>query len=191
MTRAVVHIVVILFFSVPALSQTANPADWLREINRDIWNPFLEGVRNYRDELYLGVHSRDYVRIDSANRFFLGRADYDDDTIKMMARYKSDGSTITMNVRFDERIVNGRLAFERGVNEVIMTDKNGASRKFYGRFHVVSRKEGDRWKMLTEYLPPETIGVNDFLSARAIDDFTPFLCYMPYPEKKLVCPPKR
>jgi ketosteroid isomerase-like protein len=186
MTRLLVVFVVLLGFQT-GLSQTPGPREWLAEIERDIWLPFMEGVRTYNDPKYLEVHSKDYVRIDPTNRFLLDRKDYDDDTVKMMARYKADGRVISITVRFEERIVDGKSAFERGINEFVITAKDGSSRKSYGRFQVVSRKENGKWRMLTEYFPPGQATSEQYLAAKAIGEYSAFLCYLPYPAKAPPC----
>lgn len=184
--KSTVAIAFLLVAVQSAFSQAAGPKEWLAEIERDIWLPFMEGVRTFNDSKYLDVHSKDYVRVDPASRLLLDRKDYDDDTVKMMANYKEQGRVISISVRFEDRIADGKSAFERGVNRVVMSSEDRTSRTFYGRFQLVSRKENGKWKMLTEYFPgPAT--AQDFDNASAIGDYSRFLCYMPYPQKKLQC----
>ena len=164
----------------PATAQT--PTAWLREINRDVWAPFTRGVTENVDSLYLAVHSRDYVRVQSSARLILDYTAYEDDSRPIMADLRARGTTLRLAVRFDERIANGHHASERGVVEVVSTDRDGTSRTFHTRFLVVSRKEGGTWKMLTEYHTTEggTVGAADFQRGRAMDDVEAFRCVRVY-----------
>lgn len=56
----------------------------------------------------------------------------------------------------------------------------------YGRFHTISRKEGDRWKILSDFAPggEEPPDEEDFRSTHDMNDVMPFRCYMTYPGKK-------
>jgi ketosteroid isomerase-like protein len=107
----------------------------------------------------------------------------------MMQRYREQGVQLSVEVRFEERIVDGRAASEKGISRVLFTDKDGKSRTYFTRFHTISRKEGSSWRVLTEYFPPpgDDLGEAQFLQAKAVDDTAAFHCYMPYPQKKLQC----
>lgn len=56
-----------------------------------------------------------------------------------------------MQVRFEERTTDGMYASERGVLRTILTDKDGGKRTGYARFHVISRKQADGWRIVTDY----------------------------------------
>jgi hypothetical protein len=172
-----------------AVAQGSGAARWLEEINRDIWVPFLDGVARNVDTLYLDVHSRDYVRIQEQGRLILSYDTYVDDTRTMMQQYHASGTRITMQVRFQERITNGQFASERGISRIVFATPNSEPRVFYGRFHAVSRREGGRWKILSDFAAAggEPPGEAEFLGAHDMNDVTPFRCYMRYPEKKTDC----
>jgi hypothetical protein len=175
-----------LVLSSAALAQSATDR-WFAEINRDIWLPFMEGVASDKERLYLAVRSKDYVRVQARGRVLLDHADYVDDTIKMMARYREQGARIVIDVRFEERIVDGKSASERGISRVSFKPREGEARISYGRFHTISRKEGDRWRVLTEYFAAEPATEKQFLEAKAPDDVSSFRCYLPYPERRQKC----
>jgi ketosteroid isomerase-like protein len=171
-----------------AAAQDASARRCLEEMNRDVWMPFMEGVRRDDESLYLRVRSKDYVRVASSDRFILGHADYVDDTVKMMRRYREQGTRLTIDVRFEERICDGRSASDKGISRVLFTAKDGTVRTYFGRFHTISRKEADAWRVLTDYFPPgNDVGEEQFTRARAVGDIADFLCYMTYPDKKLRC----
>lgn len=162
---------------------------WFAEINRDVWTPFTEGVRKDDSALYLGVRSTEYVRVQASGRLLLDYADYVDDTVKMMAGYRAQGTAIVIDVRFEERIIDGKSASERGIQRVLFTPKGGETRTFYTRFHTISRKEGGKWRVLTDYFPASTDPITEaqYAQAKALDDVASFRCHMRYPEKKQRC----
>jgi hypothetical protein len=186
-------VLVLLLLSVVTQQALAQGQDdqarrWLEEINQDVWMPFMEGVKKDDESLYLRVRSTDYVRVDPTHRFILNYADYVDDTVKMMRRYREQGTSVTIDIRFEERITDGQSASEKGISRVLFAAKGAEARTYYGRFHTISRKEDGKWRVLTEYFPPsDDVGETQFLGAKALDDVAEFLCYMPYPEKKLRC----
>jgi hypothetical protein len=168
-------------------AQEATSTKALKEINRDIWVPFMQGVAASEDALYLGTRSKDYVRVQANGRLILDHANYVDDTVTMMGRYRDQGAKVVLDVRFDERITDGRHASERGITRVIFTPKSGDARTSYTRFHVISRKEGAAWRVLTDYAPADSASEAEYQRAKAPDDVQEFRCHMPYPEKKLRC----
>jgi hypothetical protein len=84
---------------------------------------------------------------------------------------------------------NGVAASEKGVTRVLFSKKEGETRTFFSRFHTISRKENGVWRVLTDYAPESTadVGEEQFMRAKALDDFAEFRCYMPYPERKSRC----
>jgi hypothetical protein len=160
---------------------------WLMEINREIWTPFMEGVRTDVDSLYLRVRSRDYVRVQEDGRLILTYHDYVDDTRQMMARYREQGTRIAIDVRFEERITDGQTAFERGISRIVFSYSDGRTRTFFSRFRTISRKEGETWRVLSDTPALDSVGEVEFRTAKALDDVATFLCFRRYPEKELRC----
>lgn len=179
----------LLWSHAAAFAQNSSATKWLEEINRDVWIPFLAGVAQNDDSLYVHVHSRDYIRVQAEGRLILSYATYVDDTRAMMRQYAESGIGLSMQVRFEERIVNGQFASERGISKVVFAAEDGTARVYYGRFHTISRKEDGVWRILADYSPPasERVGEEEFTRAHEMEDVTPFRCYMMYPEKTLDC----
>ena len=135
----------------PTSAQEGQVRRWFEEINRDIWRPFMEGVQKDDESLYLRVRSKDYVRVQANGPLILTYADYVDDTVAMMRRYREQGVRLTIDVRFEERIIDGASASEKGISRVLFVARDGEMRTYYARFHTISRKEGETWRVLTEY----------------------------------------
>ena len=145
--RCTVRLACLLLLS--SVAAAAEPAQVLKEIDAAIWQPFLRGVNTFDHTLYAGVRARDSIFIDG-KRFF-GYDAYVEDAVRVMAPLKQAGSRIEMSVRFEDRTTDGLYASERGVLRTIMTDARGEQRTGYARFHVISRKQAEGWRIVTDY----------------------------------------
>jgi hypothetical protein len=190
MTRRLVLGVIALTLAVTPLdAQAPSASQWLLDINRDIWRPFLDGVAANDHHRYLGVRSRDYIRLQADARFFLDYDDYVDDTKAMMARYAARGATVRLDVRFTERITNGVFASERGVMRVVIDAEGRPGTPSYSYFQTTSRKEDGTWKVLVDYFGADRPAPDAaaFERAHPLTDVEPFGCYMTYPDKTSHC----
>lgn len=144
----------------------------LQELERDIWTPFAAAFAAGRPDDYIALHSPSLVRamgdarrIEPVERWMKG-------TQGMFRSFSERGTRVAIAFRFLERIANAEAASERGIFEFTMTDPQGAARTTYGKFHVISRKEEGRWRILVDYDSSEggTIGRDSFLAAHAPGD---------------------
>lgn len=152
-------------------AETATPAQTLREIDRDIWKPFVRGVSTYEHELYLSVRAKDSIFVDG-KRFF-GYDAYVEDAIRVMTPLQKAGTRLNMQVRFEERVTDGAFASERGVLRTVITDEKGVERMSHARFHVISRKQADGWRIVTDYRwrTGAQSDAQAFAAARAPEEF--------------------
>ena len=121
----------------------------LREIDDSIWKPFVRGVETFDHALYSSVRTRDSIFVDGKRLF-----DYDEyveDAVRVMTPLEKSGARLEMEVRFDDRVVDDSAASERGVLRTVMTDAKGKEQVSHARFHVISRKGDDGWRILTDY----------------------------------------
>jgi ketosteroid isomerase-like protein len=145
----------------------------LRELDRDVWRPFAAAFAAGRADDYLALHSRSFIRaMGDAKRVEPVEA-WMKGTRGMFKSFADRGTHASIAFRFLERLANAEAASERGVFQFTMTDAQGKSRVTYGRFHVISRKEEGRWKILVDYDSSEggTIDQASFLAAHAPDDY--------------------
>ena len=84
---------------------------------------------------------------------------------------KISGNKRQLGLRFTERIAKDNQAMEVGIYKVIITDKTGNIRTFYGRFHVALRKENDIWKILvdTDSSEGNSIDEHDYMQASPME----------------------
>jgi ketosteroid isomerase-like protein len=141
------------------------------EINDDVWKPFIATYNDRNTEGFLEIHSKDLVRSPRDAKKILTWDEYyaaqkDNDNLE-----RKSGSRRVIELRFTERIASDRHAIEVGIYKVRVTDTAGNNRTFFGRFHVVLRKENNRWKILvdTDSTEEGTIDEQDFLHAQSME----------------------
>jgi ketosteroid isomerase-like protein len=155
----------ILFVTVWHLTFSQTAAE---EINAQVWKPFIEAFNNHDTEKFMAVHSKDVVRAPRDAKAVWNWQKYysqqeTGDKREITAKMKRD-----LALRFTERIQEDDHAVEVGIYKTTMTDTNGRVQSFYGRFHVVLRKEQGTWKILvdTDSSEGRKISEQDFLAAQ-------------------------
>ena len=162
-----------------ALAQGApKPADpaLLAELDRDIWAPFVQAFAENKPDLWVAVHSPDFVRVMGDARRVEPREAYFSGMRGMLKSFADRGVKSGIAFRFTERIAGAAAASERGIFEFSTTNAAGNTRKTYGKFHVISRKEDGRWKILVDYDSNEGGSINEasFLAAHAPSDYAKY-----------------
>jgi ketosteroid isomerase-like protein len=142
--------------------------DFQKEINEQVWKPFISTFSNLDAKLFLAVHSKDVVRSSRDAKQILTWSEYLEQQDKMNKRMAADGLSMTLDLHFTERIATSDRAIDVGIYKTTMTDKTGKSQSYYGRFHVVLRKENGVWKILvdTDSSEGDTIDEEDFNAAK-------------------------
>ena len=90
--------------------------------------------------------------------------------------YQTKQSNI-IALRFFERITSSSVSSERGVYKLTRNPNTEKEQHFYGQFHVIMKKIGDKWIITMDYDSSEsnTIDAEDFNKAYAIDDLEKYL----------------
>jgi ketosteroid isomerase-like protein len=140
------------------------------EINNQVWKVFIESYNTFDVEGFMGVHSKEVIRSPRDGGEIFGYDESYNRTEKSATRNKLHKGTRKIELRFSERITKNNLAYEIGIYKVESIDADGHSKFFYGKFHVVLRKENGEWKILVDSDSSEnnTIGEVDFQAAQPI-----------------------
>jgi len=145
--KTISWICLILLFANPAFSQTGNLQ---KEINEQVWKPFIKAFNNHDDEAFSAVHSKEVIRVSQDDNQIIGYAEYFKkvpDSVKL--KWKDWKRNIEL--RFLQRIASGEKAFEVGYYKSSNTNTvTGEKRTGYGKFHVLLRKENGTWKILMD-----------------------------------------
>ncbi|MEO7990635.1 MAG: nuclear transport factor 2 family protein [Chryseolinea sp.] len=161
----------IVFSILLLLSAESFSQDYTKEINDQVWKPFIQTFNTFDAAGFLAVHSKDVIRSSRNSKEILNWEEYLKQQKAGDQQSIERGSKRTLELRFTERIANANQAIEVGVYKTTSRNSKGESRSFYGRFHVALRKENGVWKILvdTDSSEGNTISEKDFLSAQSIE----------------------
>lgn len=140
-------------------------------INTQVWRPFIKHFNDNNTEGFLSVHSKDAVRSPRDAKQIWNRDEYFSEQAQGDDFDKKEKRKRTLELRFTERISQGSLAIEVGVYKTTYIFPDGKKRDYFGRFHVVLRKEEGIWKILVDTDSSEggTFGESDFLKASPME----------------------
>ncbi len=151
-------------------AQTDKPA-LLASINKDIWQPFLDGVNQNKAELYNRVNSKDFnwVRGGNGKTRIMNEQEYREDARMVMEDRKRKGIETELEVRFLERNLNESFAAEKCVIKFTSRQAGKVPEVAYGMVQVFSRRENGVWKKLVQYVLPEPVTVTVFENAQVME----------------------
>ncbi|MBK8494215.1 MAG: nuclear transport factor 2 family protein [Chitinophagaceae bacterium] len=141
-------VLVIALFSQPAMSQS-DSLKWVKEINEQVWKPFITHLISDDKEGFRSVHSKRITRIEIDGNAVLDYEKYFP-TIDPNAIPVKKNSKLIFGLRFDKRISNGTRAWETGYYKGTVMQEGKEPRSYYGRFFVVLEKENGTWKILVD-----------------------------------------
>jgi ketosteroid isomerase-like protein len=142
-----------------------------QEINEQVWKPFIQAFNDRDTKSFMAVHSKDVVRSPRDSKVIWDWNEY----YKQMERgdqsEKVSQSKRQLELRFTERIAGKDKAIDVGIYKTTMIRSDGIAKSFFGRFHVVHRKENGVWKILvdTDSSENNSISEKDFLAAAALE----------------------
>jgi ketosteroid isomerase-like protein len=159
-------IIPLLFACSIGFSQSAQ-----KEINEQVWKPFIKSYNDYKADDFLALHSKDVIRSARDSKKVWNWDQYlqsqsEDDKRELLAKSKR-----TLSLRFTERLNNATQALDVGIFQVVYQLSDGRRESYYGRFHVALRKENGHWKILvdTDSTEDGKIGERDFLAASPME----------------------
>jgi ketosteroid isomerase-like protein len=148
----------------------------LVQINADIWEPFRASYAALDLTAYLALHDRSLVRVEVGARWIGGLDEYAARVRRGFDKAAERGDRFSIDFRFLDRIASADLATERGVYRLTITAPDGGEQVFYSRFHTVSRRTTEGWRLLVDHDDDEggTVDAQAFESGRVLDDVAPF-----------------
>jgi ketosteroid isomerase-like protein len=160
MTR---FLALVLLLSWPPLA----PEDVQRQIDREVWIPFLAASNAFDTDGFLAVQSRGMIRVSPDSKEVYGLSRYQSEIREGFARARERGIVRTSEMRFLQRTASQDLAHETGYFRSQVTLTTGALRVRYSRFEMILRKEDGKWRILVDKDSAEggTITEDAFLAA--------------------------
>lgn len=144
----------------------------LRELNRDLWQPFRAAYAARDAAAFFALHAPDLIRASGTDGKVYDLGAYEEQVAPWFAGMAARGDTLDITFRFTERVAAEDLASERGVYRIVI-DPVGAERLvFHGRFHTFARKVGGQWRIAVDYDTTDAGAVTaaTYEDAAAIDD---------------------
>jgi ketosteroid isomerase-like protein len=153
------------------ISSSLFAQDTQKEINEQVWKPFIKGLSGGDAELFMSVHSKDLVRSGRDSKKVLNWDDYYTNTKASNEWGRENKVRLEIELHFTERISNANQAIDVGIYKTTSFAADGKQHSGYGRFHVVHRKENGTWKILvdTDSNEGNTIGESQFLAAKPME----------------------
>ena len=145
--------------------------DARQEINEQVWKPFIKAFNERDTKAFMEVHSKDLVRSSRDSKEVLNWEQYFRQMAQGDERGKAAQAKRLLELRFTERLASKDQAVEVGIYKTTNIRPDGIAKSFYGRFHVVLRKEEGKWKILvdTDSSEGNSISEKDFLAAGAME----------------------
>ncbi len=160
--------IIFIFLSVPFV-QTRAQTEALAEISNQVWKPFIQSFNSWDTDGFMAVHSKEVFRVPQESNRLMNWDDYHHSTQNGNHESKDLNRSRTIELRFLQRLVNVKQAFESGYFKVTVVRGDGKSNAFYGKFLVLHRKEDGTWKILLDTDAPEDVTEEVFLSGRPLE----------------------
>ncbi|PWH82093.1 hypothetical protein DIS18_12570 [Algibacter marinivivus] len=156
-----------LFTGTSLFSQDATQ---LKAINTDLWENFTKAFEDLDYNLFSSLHSNDLVRVSGNSQSIKDLTEYIE---SYKNHWKDKAINQTISFRFLERICNNYKASERGIYKLTRNPNTANEKSYYGKFHVILKKENGIWKILVDYDSSEnnTIDEASYQKAFDIEDF--------------------
>lgn len=158
---------ILILLTLPVFSQNTQI---LKDINSQVWHNFTKSFETLDYNLFSDLHSDDLIRVGGDNTSLKSKRSYIEEYKK---RWKASTTNQTISFRFLERICNNEKASERGIYKLTRNTNSPDQKSYYGKFHVILKKEDNRWKILVDYDSSEnnTINETSYNQAFSLDDF--------------------
>jgi hypothetical protein len=139
-----------------------------KEINEQVWKPFIKNFNEHNTAGFMAVHSKAVVRSPRDSKVVWNWDEYNQKQTAGDQQDIKEKRERTLELRFTERIDGKDKAIDVGVYKTSYLFPDGTKKYFFGRFHVVFRKENGIWKILVDTDSSEngTIVESDFSNAK-------------------------
>ena len=160
----------LLLFLLSVSTLTSQNTDNLKAINLDLWQNFTKAFEELDYNLFASLHSNNMIRVSGDAKTIKNKTKYIDG---YKNHWKSKNIHQTISFRFLERINDNTKASERGIYKLTRNPNTENEKSYYGKFHVILKKENKIWKILVDYDSSEKNTINEeaYLQAVDIEDF--------------------
>lgn len=142
MTRILIFLLLITGIGAQAQADSLQ-----QQINRQVWRNFVNAYNSYNTDAFMAVHSKDLARVLRDGEVIVGFDAYRKNIEQSNRENKRANRKQELQLRFTQRIATADRAFETGYFKVEFSEADGRTSSFYGRFHVLLKKEKNVWKI--------------------------------------------
>ncbi len=142
-------IAILLLCSTSLLVAQVDEAAIQKEIDEQLWKPFIESWGNFDAEKFNDLHTDDVLRA-SAWSLRIG-SEYKDRNKERFAQNLADKRKRSIQFWFEHRKTNPTLSYEVGYYKVIASKPGEDESYHYARFHVVIKKVDGKWKIAQDW----------------------------------------
>lgn len=135
------------FFLLSTVTVIAQSGNAQKEINDQVWKPFIKSFAEMDTDKFMSVHSKEVIRATQDDNKLMNYNEYATATRGWDEGAKKSNRKRDIELRFTHRIASADKALEIGYYKTTNYNSNGSSRSFYGKFHVTLRKENGQWKI--------------------------------------------
>ena len=157
---------VLILFSITATAQNDSIT---KQIDEQVWKPFVNTYNNMYTEGFMALHSRKVLRIPEDSKQIYTYDEYAQAIKNTNENGKKNKIKQFIELRFISRFIQDEQAFESGYFKTTVINPDGSKRNSYGKFHVLLHKERDTWKILLDTDAAENVDETIFLKGNPVE----------------------
>ena len=158
----------VTFFCFVFAGAQSDSLKWVKEINEQVWKPFITHFIAGNNEGFSSVHSKRITRVEIDRGVLKDYERYFPPVTPNSSPVKKNTNRL-FELRFDKRISNGSRAWESGYYKGTVRQEGKEPRSYYGRFFVVLEKEEGVWKILVDADTGKEANEENFSKAAAME----------------------
>jgi hypothetical protein len=139
-----------------------------RQINEQVWLPFINTFNNMYTEGFMALHSKKLIRIPEDSKRIFTYDEYYENTKRSNDAFKKANYKQTIELRFINRFADKVDAFETGFYKTVIAQSDGIKKTAYGKFHVMLHMEKEVWKITFDTDAAEAVDETLFQTGTAI-----------------------
>jgi hypothetical protein len=159
--KAFILLIVASFIAATGVAQSDSLQ---KQINEQVWKPFITSYNNFDTDAFMAVHSKELTRVLQDADRVMNYAQYLESNKRGNDYGKSKNDKRTIELRFTERIAGEGRAFEVGYYKVVLNNNQAV----YAKFQVLLRVENGKWKILMDADANEKTMENTFQSGKPL-----------------------
>ena len=161
--------IIFILFCFLFVSVQAQKDSLQKEINEQVWKPFIKAFTEADTDAFMAVHSKEVTRVIQDGKMLQNYEEYYRSNKRGDERAKQSNRKRNIELRFIQRIAGSGRGFEVGYYKTTSIASDGKSQSFYGKFHVLLRKENGIWKILMDADAQEKTDEAIFSAASALE----------------------